>query len=320
MNEHNNNQEEDNLPEEPEDNRLKESLIITPKISPVTAAVIGLVTGFFLYQIMGSALTGIVLGFDLENAPVNGVRLMTMVGQVLFMLLPALLLTKWVYEDVTTILRVYLPSLKEIGLFIAAIIILTPLLQNYLMIQEYFIRIVAGESAWFESMKSMFDSWNEIVEKTMINLLTPNNIPEGILVVLIVAVVPAICEEVLFRGYIQRSFEFRFSPVLAALITAVFFGFFHLNPYGIIPLISLGFFFGYAAYKSNSIIIPMILHFINNFTAVMVFFYFGDKEYLSSTITDEINIAQTLVMFSVLSVLFIGIIVVINRYYKEKRI
>jgi uncharacterized protein len=320
MNEHNNNQEEDNLPEEPEDNRLKESRIITPKISPVTAAVIGLVTGFFLYQIMGSALTGIVLGFDLENAPVNGVRLMTMVGQVLFMLLPALLLTKWVYEDVTTILRVYLPSLKEIGLFIAAIIILTPLLQNYLMIQEYFIRIVAGESAWFESMKSMFDSWNEIVEKTMINLLTPNNIPEGILVVLIVAVVPAICEEVLFRGYIQRSFEFRFSPVLAALITAVFFGFFHLNPYGIIPLISLGFFFGYAAYKSNSIIIPMILHFINNFTAVMVFFYFGDKEYLSSTITDEINIAQTLVMFSVLSVLFIGIIVVINRYYKEKRI
>jgi uncharacterized protein len=320
MNEHNNNQEEDNLPEEPEDNRLKESLIITPKISPVTAAVIGLVTGFFLYQIMGSALTGIVLGFDLENAPVNGVRLMTMVGQVLFMLLPALLLTKWVYEDVTTILRVYLPSLKEIGLFIAAIIILTPLLQNYLMIQEYFIRIVAGESAWFESMKSMFDSWNEIVEKTMINLLTPNNIPEGILVVLIVAVVPAICEEVLFRGYIQRSFEFRFSPVLAALITAVFFGFFHLNPYGIIPLISLGFFFGYAAYKSNSIIIPMILHFINNFTAVMVFFYFGDKEYLSSTITDEINIAQTLVMFSVLGVLFIGIIVVINRYYKEKRI
>ncbi|MBK7630941.1 MAG: hypothetical protein IPJ23_09620 [Ignavibacteriales bacterium] len=64
---------------------------LTYEISPVAAAFIGLAGGFFLYQIVGSLLTFLIFGMDLESIPVHSLRLMTMAGQILFILLPALL-------------------------------------------------------------------------------------------------------------------------------------------------------------------------------------------------------------------------------------
>ena len=67
---------------------------IKSNISPIAAAFIGLVGGFFLYQFVGGLLSLIVFGFDLDKAPINGLRLMTMAGQILFILLPALIFSK----------------------------------------------------------------------------------------------------------------------------------------------------------------------------------------------------------------------------------
>ncbi|HQI41796.1 MAG TPA: hypothetical protein PK665_11930, partial [Ignavibacteriaceae bacterium] len=58
-------------------------------ISPVAAAFIGLAGGFFLYQIIGGFLTILIFGMNLDSVPVNDMRLMTMAGQILFLLLPA---------------------------------------------------------------------------------------------------------------------------------------------------------------------------------------------------------------------------------------
>src|ERR1035437_7791811 len=112
---------------------------IKPAISPVAAAFIGLIGGLFLYQIVGGMITLLIFGLKIENAPVNSVRLMTMASQVLFILLPALLFTKWFYVDVTRVLRVKIPNIKELSLFTLGIIILTPLLENYIVIQTWCI-------------------------------------------------------------------------------------------------------------------------------------------------------------------------------------
>ncbi|MGA8263415.1 MAG: CPBP family intramembrane glutamate endopeptidase, partial [Ignavibacteriaceae bacterium] len=86
------------------DSQIDYSRKLNPIISPISAAFIGLFGGFFLYQIVGGVLTLLIFGLDIEKAPVNGFRLMTMAGQVLFILLPALLFSKWFYEDVTTVI------------------------------------------------------------------------------------------------------------------------------------------------------------------------------------------------------------------------
>ncbi len=301
-------------------NRNRKSIHdIYPLISPIAAAFLGLIGGFFLYQFVGGILTLVIFGFDLESAPVNSLRLMTVAGQVLFILLPALLFAKWVYGDVSDIISVKLPEYLELILFSIGIIILIPLLQSYLYIQNYFIEYIAANSEMVNSIKNLFDSLNELVDKTYGNLLKADSVPEMFFVIIVIAIVPAISEEVMFRGYIQRSFEFKMKPVWAALITAFFFGVYHFNPYGLFPLIALGFYFGFAAYISKSLIVPMFLHFLNNFGAVILYFIFGDEELISTDVTDSGGLEANIFLFFLLALLFTIVIFMIKKYYFKIR-
>lgn len=301
-------------------NRNRKSIHdIYPLISPIAAAFLGLIGGFFLYQFVGGILTLVIFGFDLESAPVNSLRLMTVAGQVLFILLPALLFAKWVYGDVSDIISVKLPEYLELILFSIGIIILIPLLQSYLYIQNYFIEYIAANSEMVNSIKNLFDSLNELVDKTYGNLLKADSVPEMFFVIIVIAIVPAISEEVMFRGYIQRSFEFKMKPVWAVLITAFFFGVYHFNPYGLFPLIALGFYFGFAAYISKSLIVPMFLHFLNNFGAVILYFIFGDEELISTDVTDSGGLEANIFLFFLLALLFTIVIFMIKKYYFKIR-
>lgn len=305
---------------ETELNRNRKSIHdIYPLISPIAAAFLGLIGGFFLYQFVGGMLTLVIFGFDLESAPVNSLRLMTAAGQVLFILLPALLFAKWIYGDVSDIISLKLPQYMELTLFSIGIIILIPLLQSYLYIQNYFIEYLAANSEIVNSFKSFFDSLNELVDKTYGNLLKADSIPEMFLVIIVIAIVPAICEEIMFRGYIQRSFEFKMKPVWAVLITAIFFGVYHFNPYGLFPLIVLGFYFGFAAYISKSLIVPIFLHFLNNFGAVILYFIIGDDELISTDVTDSTGLEANIFLFFLLVLLFTIVIFVIKKYYFKIR-
>jgi|UniRef100_A0A7V2ZLP7 membrane protease YdiL (CAAX protease family) len=300
----------------------KSSEKIKSNISPIAAAFVGLVGGFFLYQFVGGLLTLIVFGFDLDKAPINGLRLMTMAGQILFILLPALVFSKLIYEDVGKIIRLRIPEWTEIILFVVGIGILTPLLQSYLYIQNYYIEVWAKNSESINQLKTFFDSLNELVDKTYGNLLKASTIPELLLVVLVVAVVPAVSEEVMFRGFIQRSFEIKIKAFIAAFLTAVFFSLYHFNPYGLIPLAVLGFYFGFAAYTSKTLLIPILLHFLNNFTAVILYYIIGSEELIKSDVSAKSG--EDLGFYSfvtiALSLVFVALIFLIKKYYSQKQV
>jgi membrane protease YdiL (CAAX protease family) len=291
-----------------------------PQISPIAAGFIGLIGGFFLYQIVGGLITIIIFGLDVEKAPVNAMRFVTMGGQILFILLPALLFSKLFYRNVSEIVRLKVPRWEELLLFILGIIVLTPLLQNYLYIQNYYVELWASNSSFINSVKELLDSLNKLLEEAYGNLISANNFYEGVLVVIVVALVPAISEEFMFRGFVQKSFEFKLKPFRAALITAAFFGIYHFNPYGIIPLILLGLYFGFAAYMSNSIVIPVVLHFLNNFVAVTLYFILGDEDLIKSAPEGEIDIQSSFISFLGLLVLFGGVIFLIKRYYSKVKV
>jgi membrane protease YdiL (CAAX protease family) len=323
---------EENKPQLPEDkenqfinkdNKIKSDADndVVPLISPIGAAFIGLIGGFFLYQIVGGLLTVLIFGFDLESIPVNSMRLLTMAGQILFILLPALIFAKWIYLDVGKIIRIRKPAWQEVGLFALGIVILTPLLQSYLYIQNHFLVIWAQNSEFINSVKNMLDALNKMVDKTYANLLTASNIFELIFVVIVVAVVPAISEEAMFRGFIQRSFELKLKPYLAILLTAIFFSAYHFNPYGFIPLFILGAYFGFTAYMTRSLVIPVILHFLNNFSAVLLYHILGNDELLKSdTAIKGDELSSYLILLVVLTLLFVFLIAIINKYYSFKTI
>jgi membrane protease YdiL (CAAX protease family) len=308
-------------PEKPEEKiNIVESYSPYPLISPIAAAFLGLIGGFILYQFVGGLLTVLIFGFNLDTAPVNSIRLITIFGQIFFIMLPAILFSKWIYGDISKIISLKLPDWKELSLYILGIIILTPLLQSYLYIQNYFVEQLAAHSQFINSIKTLLDSLNELIEKTFGNLMSAQNIPEMLLVVFTISVVPAVCEEIMFRGYIQRSFGFKLRPYLAVLVTAIFFALYHFNPYGLIPLAALGFYFGFAAYKSQSLVIPMILHFLNNFFAVMLYFIIGDDELINSSVSDSSSLNMNIQYFFLMLFLFMGLIFFIRQYYKKYKI
>jgi membrane protease YdiL (CAAX protease family) len=298
-------------PEKPERDDYK----IIPTMSPTKAAILGLIAVFFIFQFGGGLLALTIFGFDLNNADMNLVRMLTIGSQILFILFPAILFSKLVFEDVTATLRFRMPNPKEMGLFTVGMILLIPLLQDYLHIQNYIITELAKESGFVEGIKNFLDMLDKLVEESYLQLLTGNNALEVIIIILTVSVTPAICEELFFRGFVQKSFEYKHKPVTAILLTSFFFGLYHFNPYGLLPLIVLGMYLGYSAYKSNSIVIPVILHFLNNFIAIIAFFIFGEEELMQSNFVDAENISTHLFSFTILLVLFIGFVIFISRNY-----
>jgi membrane protease YdiL (CAAX protease family) len=86
-------------------------------------------------------------------------------------------------------------------------------------------------------------------------------------VYLLIAVLPGVCEEILFRGFIIRFFESN-GKWISILVSAALFALFHLDPYRFLPVLLLGILLGWLLIKSNSIYISMFSHAVNNSLAL----------------------------------------------------
>lgn len=85
-----------------------------------------------------------------------------------------------------------------------------------------------------------------------------------------IALVPSLCEEVLFRGYILRAFEKSWGIITGVIISGIIFGMFHLQLGNMLPLATLGILLGLMTWLSGSIWPAVLAHFINNGSAVVV--------------------------------------------------
>lgn len=82
---------------------------------------------------------------------------------------------------------------------------------------------------------------------------------------LVIAVIPAIGEELLFRGALQQILVRWFrNPHVGIWVAAIIFSAIHLQFYGFLPRMLLGALFGYLYYWSNNIWLPIFAHFVNN--------------------------------------------------------
>lgn len=88
-----------------------------------------------------------------------------------------------------------------------------------------------------------------------------------------IAVLPAVGEEMVFRGVLQPLFIRMSKNVhVGIFIAALVFGVMHLQFYGLMPRIMLGLFLGYFFYFSGSLWVPILMHLLNNGTAVIVYY------------------------------------------------
>jgi len=133
--------------------------------------------------------------------------------------------------------------------------------------------------------------------------------------ILIVGILAAVGEELLFRSVLINLFNSWFKNVhMAVFVSALLFSAFHLQFYGFLPRFMLGMLFGYLFVWSGNLWLPVIAHFVNNTSAVVVYYLFntgtiavGGEEFGST------NDWKTLVLSMIVSVFLLS-----GIYYFEK--
>ncbi|MGB3852531.1 MAG: CPBP family intramembrane glutamic endopeptidase [Tunicatimonas sp.] len=91
----------------------------------------------------------------------------------------------------------------------------------------------------------------------------------------VIAVLPAVGEELVFRGIVQRRlYPLVRNPHVAIWIAALVFSAIHVQFFGFFPRLLLGALFGYLYYWSGNLWYPIFAHFVNNgFTLLMLYLY-----------------------------------------------
>ncbi|MCR5646504.1 MAG: CPBP family intramembrane metalloprotease [Bacteroidales bacterium] len=131
---------------------------------------------------------------------------------------------------------------------------------------------------------------------------------------LVIALIPAIGEELTFRGVLQQALTRRCNPHVAIWLSAFIFSFIHFQFYGFLPRMFLGLILGYMFYYSGSLWTSILMHFINNGTAVVVAYL--DYKGLANADWEHFGSTSNVALLITSLVLTVGMIVIVakNQY------
>ena len=169
--------------------------------------------------------------------------------------------------------------------------------------------------SWFEEKARATEDQLEELTKFLTEFDSFGHLLLGLLVI---AVLPGIGEELLFRGLVQNIFyKWLKNPHISIVVSALLFSAFHNQFYGLLPRMLLGILFGYLYYWSGKLTFAMIAHFINNaFMLVMVYLYSSDL--IKYDIQDDPGSpgAVTLIFFFILTA---GLLYYFYQQFKKNK-
>jgi membrane protease YdiL (CAAX protease family) len=271
-------------------------------ISPVLFAIISLGVVFVTYQIIGGTITLLVFGTEPGPGNVSGYRLATALGELLLVLGPALLLVRFATLSPRPFLRLNTPDVRTILVSLVGIFSLQEMLQIYLVFQ--------AKIPFPEELQKIIRELSQLMEQLLNLLVTAHSVTELLWVVVVLALVPALVEEILFRGLIQRCFEKGLGPVRAIVLTGILFGAFHLNPFNFVPLAALGIYLGFIAYRANSVWSSIAAHFFNNAMACVASYLHMDQDSVVVGDPEKLPLGVLLGTFW-----FFGVVFLLTTFY-----
>ncbi len=206
-------------------------------------------------------------------------------------LLPAILIAFLMKGDITSYLGLkQKPGLTATILSILLIVFLIPL-------NSYLAWLNAGLDLpdWLDGLEQWM-SRKELQTERITQVLMQADTTGALMInIIIIAILPAIGEEFLYRGVLQNIFTgWLKSGNLAVLLTALLFSAAHLQFYGFIPRFILGLGFGYIYLWSRNIWLPVLAHLVNNAIPVILSYFYG-WENINSTM-DEFSSKEGLIV------------------------
>lgn len=202
-----------------------------------------LLLSLFLSLILELPILMLTISSPIPKTP--GIRisdLLLLVFGEIAMIIPVLLYMT--YKKIS-IEFIGLDSRKATHEFILALL-LTPLVVLIGILSGLLVQTLIPAPTWFERM---FEA------------ISPSSLGDLVILSLSSIFFTASCEEILFRGFVQRGFESSLGDKWGIMLSAISFGIFHLNPWQFLPAFLLGLVLGYVFRKRNyRLWCPMALH------------------------------------------------------------
>lgn len=282
-----------------------------------------ILAGFVIFMVLGIIISIPVFGVDLvsfSNAlnpsnpeNINLLKFLQSMYSIGLFVFPPIIIAFFFSGKITIYLRINRAPGLALILFSALIILFSFPLINFLLEINQNIRFPESLSAFEELMKQL----EEEAEKTTALFLNTNTFSVYLVNIIILAIIPAIGEEFLFRGIFQRLFHNWTKNIhIGIWIAAFLFSAMHMQFYGLIPRMVLGALFGYLLYWSQNMWVPIFAHFLNNAFAVTFYYVSGDIAKEAETIgTGKGAISQVIIS----AILVATLIYIFNRIQKEKQ-
>ena len=219
------------------------------------------------------SLTVLVIALITQGNPlsdINTLKWIQLLQTITLFLLPSLILAylctkapfSWLQLDKKADWKVFLWA---VGIMLVALPAINLLAQwNQQMVLPTWL---SGLEEWMKNKEAEAE-WltKQFMSATTVSALLVN--------LFLMAVLPAVSEEITFRGVLQQllTAPHRLSPHLAIWLTAIIFSAVHMQFYGFVPRMLMGALFGYMLIWTGSLWIPILMHFTNNAMAVILYF------------------------------------------------
>lgn len=174
--------------------------------------------------------------------------------------------------------------------------------------------------SFMASIEQLMNEQEAAAELVTEQLLSGSGIGILILNVALIGLLPALGEELTFRGLLQWLFtskstlSSRSTPHVAIWCTAIVFSFVHFQFAGFIPRMLMGALFGYLLAWSGSIWMPILMHFTNN-AAVVIMTYMANNGRLDEASLESFGTGDTLWLGGVSLVASVAMILVMRKRY-----
>jgi uncharacterized protein len=196
------------------------------------------------------------------------------------------------------------PSFRLLFLIFLLMIFLIPIIDILMQWNEMIRFPVAIENRFHQ----LENEASDLTEK----LLSGKSFSDLMINIFVIAIIPAIGEEFLFRGVLQRLFyDWLKNGQFAIIVGAILFSGIHLQFYGFIPRMILGILFGYLFYWSNNIWLPVIGHFLNNFITVIMQFINSNE--IVNLQNFSFGLTQNGVMLLIITIVLASLLIFIIR-------
>lgn len=250
----------------------------------ISNLIFGLLTGFYLnWAEPGVDLTN---GINLNNISMTSQYISIVLNQLGSFLLPALVFAGLFGVARSQYLDIRFKITKKFWLAIFPIVITSIVIMTGL--KE--LNGIIPTPNWAFTVE-------EDQKQLLVKLLGSNSAWKYILNLFVLALLPALAEEFIFRGVLQKLFIkiARGKVWLGVLATACLFSFIHFDFGGFIPRVFMGIVLGYLFVWSKSLIVPILTHFLFNALQISFLYFFGSDN--SDSGFDWVTLTVSILLF-----------------------